>query len=187
MALRSAKTYTIQSTAQQFRRDRVVIVTLSSPSVFRRGVALGLMVSLAACYTQHPLGTDPAPAMRIVATMTEAGAVAMSNAIGPGSTEVEGLLVSADADTWTLEMLRVDHRGRNTASWNREHVTFPRDALTDVTERTLDKKRTWLAAGSFAAGAVLIGALLGAITGDGDENEQAAPTENVAPGGGRRY
>jgi hypothetical protein len=162
-------------------------VTLSSPSLFRRGVALGLMLSLAACYTQRALGTIPAPATRIVATMTEAGAVAMTNAIGPGSTEVEGVVVSIDADNWTLEMLRVDHRGRNSVRWNREQVTFPRDALTDVTERALDTKRSWLAVGVIAASAVLIGGLLGAITGEGDESEPSPPTENIAPAGGRAY
>ena len=162
-------------------------MTLSSPSLFRRGVALGLMLSLAACYTQRPLGGVPAPAVRIVATMTEAGAVAMTNAIGPGSTEVEGVVVSTDADRWTLEMLRVDHRGRSSVAWNREHVTFPRDALTNVTERALDKKRSWLAVGVVAASTVLIGGLLSAITGGGDESEPSAPTENVAPAGGRVY
>ena len=159
-----------------------------STSWFRRGVALGLMVSLTACYTQRPLAeTIPAPAMRIVATMTEAGVVAMRDAIGPGSTEVEGVVVSADANGWTLEMLRVDHRGNNSVRWNREHVTFPRDALTNVTERTLDQKRSWLTAGLVAVSVVLIGGLLGAITGGGDEDEQSVPTENVTPAGDRIY
>jgi hypothetical protein len=187
VALLSAKAYTIQSTAQQFRRDPMVIVTVSSPSLFRRGVALGLMLTLTACYTQRPLGTIPAPATRIVATMTEAGAVAMTKAIGPGSTEVEGVVVSVDADSWTLEMLRVDHRGRNSVTWNREHIIFPRDALANVAERALDKKRSWLAVGAIAASAVLIGGLLSSITSGGDESEPSAPTENVAPAGGRTY
>jgi hypothetical protein len=145
------------------------------------------MLSLAACYAQRPLGTIPAPATRIVATMTEAGAVAMTNAIGPGSTEVEGMVVSVEADNWTLEMLRVDHRGRNSVRWNGEHVTFPRDAFADVAERALDKKRSWLAVGVIAVSTVLIGGLLGALTGEGDESEPSAPTENVAPPGGRTY
>jgi hypothetical protein len=34
---------------------------------------------------------------------------------------------------------------------------------------------------------VLIGGLLGAITGEGDESEPSPPTENIAPAGGRAY
>jgi hypothetical protein len=129
----------------------------------------------------------PAPATRIVATMTDSGVVAMGNAIGPGSTEIEGIVVSADADQWTLEMLRVDHRGGTSVAWNREQVTFPRQALTNVSERTLDKKRSWLAAGLVAASAVLAGGLFGAITGGEEGGEPPVPTENVTRGGSRAY
>jgi hypothetical protein len=159
-----------------------------STSWLRRAVALGLMISLGACYTQRPLALPvPAVATRIVATVTDSGVVAMSSAIGPGATEVEGVVVSADANSWTLEMLRVDHRGRSSVTWNREHVTFAPDAFTNVTERTLDKKRSLLTAGLITASAVLIGGLFGAITGGGDEGEQSGQTENVAPVGGRAY
>lgn len=146
------------------------------------------MISLWGCYVQRPLTMAvPAPAMRIVATMTDSGVVAMSNAIGPGSTEIEGIVVSADTDRWTLEMLRVAHRGGTSVTWNREHVTFPRDALTNVTERSLDKRRSWLTAGLITASAFLVGGLFGAITGGGDEGDGPNPAENVTPAGGRAY
>jgi hypothetical protein len=93
--------------------------------------------------------------------------------------------VSAEADRWTLEMLRVEHRGGTSVVWNHEHVTFPRVALTDVSERTLDKKRSWLTAGLITASAVLVGGLFGVITGGDDSGEPPVPTENVTPPGGR--
>ena len=84
-------------------------------------------------------------------------------------------------------MLRVDHRGGTSVVWNREPVTFPRDALTNVTERTLDKKRSWLTAGLITASAVLVGGLFGVITGGEDSGQPPEPTENVTPAGGRAY
>jgi hypothetical protein len=159
-----------------------------SNGLFRRSVALGLMVSLAGCYTQRPLALAvPAPATRIVATVTDEGVVAMSNAIGPGSTEVEGIVVSANAETWTLQMLRVNHRGGQSVIWNREEVAFPRAALANVTERRLDKKRSWMTAGLITASALLVGGLFGVITGGEGGEEPPIPTENVVPAGGRSY
>jgi hypothetical protein len=161
---------------------------MHSRSLFRRGVALGLMVSLAACYTQRPLAMAvPTPQTRIVATVTDSGVVAMSNAIGPGSTQVEGVVVSADAETWTLQLLRVEYRGGQSVMWNREQVSFPRSALTNASERTLDKKRSWMTAGIITASALLVGGLFGVITGGEGGEEPPIPSENVVPAGGRSY
>lgn len=146
------------------------------------------MVSLAACYTQRPLAlVVPAPATRIVAEVTDSGVVAMSNAIGPGSIEVEGVVVSADTGTWTLQLVRVDHRDGRSILWNREVVTFPRDALTNVMERTLDRKRSWVTAGLITASALLVGGLFGVIAGGENQGEEPIPTESLVPAGGRRY
>ena len=154
----------------------------------RRSVALGLMVSLVACYTQRPLALAmPAPATRIVAEVTDSGVVAMSDAIGPGSTEVEGVVVTADAGAWTLQLVRVNHRDGRSIIWNREVVTFPRDALTNVMERTLDKKRSWVTAGLITASALLVGGLFGVIAGGENQGEEPIPSESLAPAGGRRY
>lgn len=113
---------------------------------------------LSACYTQRPL-TSPVPAAgtRIVAELTDTGTVAMATLLGPGATEVEGVIADADGANWRLLMLRVDQRGVGPTLWNREPVTFPRLALTRVTERTLDKRRSWLMA-AFIAGAAFAAA-----------------------------
>jgi hypothetical protein len=140
----------------------------------RCAVALISLVSFfTACYTQRPIGVSvPLPAARIIAQVTDTGSVAMANTIGPAATEIEGLIAEADASTWTLQMLRVDHRGGNSSRWNRETVTFPRYALTNVRETRLDKKRSWivagLAAGLVVALTVLFGAVISGSTGDGE-------------------
>jgi hypothetical protein len=113
---------------------------------------------LSACYTQRSLTTPvPVAGTRIVAELTDTGTVAMATKIGPGATEVEGVIADADGANWRVLLLRVDQRGVGPTLWNRESVTFPRLALTRVTERTLDKRRSWLMA-AFIAGAAFTAA-----------------------------
>ena len=140
----------------------------------RRAVACATLVSLfTGCHTQRPIGVAvPAPATRIIAQVTDTGSVAMANAIGSAALEVEGVVAEADASTWKLNLLRVAHRGGTSSRWNRETVTFPRYALTNVRETRLDKKRSWivasLATGAIVALTVLFGAVLSGSTGDGE-------------------
>lgn len=140
---------------------------------FRLLPAAGLFALCAACYTQQPLLTDtPAPMTRVVARLTDSGVVAMSNAIGAGAVAVEGMVTAADATTWELALLRVDYRGGTSMRWQRERVAFPRAALTHATERTLNRRKSWLAGGLIAAGTLLVARLFGAFSGgepgDGD-------------------
>jgi hypothetical protein len=130
-----------------------------------------LSVFSTACYVQRPMTTSVPPiATRIVALVTDTGAVMMSNAIGAGAVEIEGIVVDADAESWKLQMVRVDQRGGFSTRWNREVVTFPRMALTNAQQRVLDKKRSWMLAG-LAIVAVLSSMLFysDAIGGGNDE------------------
>jgi len=106
----------------------------------------------------------PPPATRIIAEVTDTGTVVMGNAIGPGATEVEGIVAAADASTMKLYVLRVDQRGGISTLWNRELVTFPRNALTNVSEKRLDKKKSWVAAGTIAAVAIIAARAFGAFS-----------------------
>jgi hypothetical protein len=140
----------------------------------RRAVALVTLVSfLTACYTQRPLGVSlPSPDTRIIAQVTDTGSVAMANTIGAAALEIEAVVAEADANTWKLYLTRVDHRGGNSSRWNREAVSFPRYALTNVRETRLDRKRSWMVAGLVTgvvvALTVLFGAVLGGSSGDGE-------------------
>jgi hypothetical protein len=135
--------------------------------------AATLLSFFTACYAQQPIGVSvPAPTTRIIAQVTDTGSVAMANTIGAAAVEVEGVVADADATTWKLQMVRVDHRGGNSSRWNRETVTFPRYALTNVRETRLDKRRSWVAAGIVTglvvALTVLFGAVISGSTGEGE-------------------
>lgn len=141
--------------------------------IHRATTAALLVCTITACYSRQSIGMDiPAPGVRIVAQLTDSGTVAMGNAIGPGATEVEGIVASADANAWTLNVLRVEQRGGLSSLWNRESVTFPRSALTAVSAKRINKKRSWLTAGIITVGAFVAARIFGAF----DVNE--------GPGGG---
>src|SRR5437867_12690810 len=91
---------------------------------------VGVLPLLAACYTQRPL-TVPVPAVgtQTVASVTDSGVVAMSNALAPGAVEVEGGVAAADARASALQLGRVDYRGGTATLWKREVVTLVRATL----------------------------------------------------------
>ena len=139
---------------------------------------VGLLGLLAACYTQTPLPSPtPAPETRIVAQITDTGVLAMSNAIGPQATEVEGIVAGADASSWDLRMLRVEYRNGQSVEWKRELVRFPRSALSQATERRFSKRRSWIMAGLLTSTAFLAARFLGVI-GGGDNTDKPPPPPN---------
>jgi hypothetical protein len=57
---------------------------------------------LTACYTERPVTSpSPLPSSRIIAQVTDTGAVAMASAIGVAALEVEGIVADADASACT--------------------------------------------------------------------------------------
>lgn len=135
-----------------------------------RRLSLGLLFVLAGCYRQIPLATPlPQPNQRIVAQVTDTGVLAMSNALGPGAQQVEGIVTAADNSSWDMQMLRVDYRGGSSVTWNREPVRFPRSALSQATERRFSSGRSWLMAAAITSLALLSAKFLGVIGGgEGD-------------------
>lgn len=146
-------------------------------TVARLGALVPLFM-LAGCYTQLPLATPlPVPEQRIVAQVTDTGVLAMSNALGPGAQEVEGIVATADATAWDLRMLRVDYRGGTSVVWNQELVRFPRSALSQATERRFSKGRSWIMAAVVTSTALLAARFLGVI-GGGEDNKPPPPPPN---------
>jgi hypothetical protein len=143
-----------------------------------RLTAVLLLPLLAACYMQSPLTSPtPTPEMRIVAQVTDTGVLEMGQLIGPGATEVEGVVANANAAAWDLRMLRVDYRGGSSVLWKGELVHFPRSALSQATERRFSRGRSWILAGAITSVALLAGKFLGFI-GGGDNPPTTPPPPN---------
>lgn len=110
----------------------------------------------------------------------------MAPVIGGGVYEIEGVVAEADTSVWKLHVTRVEQRTGTSVTWNREIVPFPRIALTDATEKRLDKGRSWMAAGLVAAGAVLAAIAFGELGADEEINPPPPPPNIRIPGGGFR-
>src|SRR5687768_17186202 len=131
---------------------------------------------LGGCYTRRPLETiPPQPNLRVVALLTDSGTVAMSNAIGAGAQEVEGVVARATDTEWTFAMMRVDHRDGRSIPWNRELVTFPSATLTKPVVVALNKKKSWLAAAGITVGAYLAARAFGVIDAGEDDGAEEQP------------
>jgi hypothetical protein len=132
--------------------------------------------ALTACYVQQPLTSSvPTPSTRVTALLTDTGTLVMGNAIGVGALSIEGIIASADQTTWRLHLLRVDHRGGTSIPWTRELVTFPRYTLTNITEKRLSKRRSWLAAGVVTVTAFLASRVFAHIGGGEDPPDPPPP------------
>ena len=135
---------------------------------------------------QKPLVTlPPAPAMHVVARLTDVGTVSMSNTIGAGALEVEGVVAAANENEWKLQLLRVDHRDGKTVNWNRELVTFPSNLLTQPSVKMLDKKRSWIAAVGITVGAVLVARAFNVLGAEEEQDLGEQPANTVIPSGVR--
>src|SRR6266498_2355808 len=93
----------------------------------------------------------------------------------PGAREVEGVVVSADASAWDVQVIRVDYRGGTSQLWNRERVTFPRYALTNASQRAFNTKKSWLVALGITGTALLAARLFGVLGFGGGPNGEPPP------------
>jgi hypothetical protein len=128
-------------------------------TVYKAFRSLSIAASLlaaGACYNEVPLGMAvPAPESRVIAKVTDVGAQRLEGSIGPGATEIEGIVESATDSAWRIRLLRVDQVGGMSTAWNRELVTFPRFALTSPSTKQVSKTKSWVFAGAVTVGAVL--------------------------------
>lgn len=125
-------------------------------------VGAGAFTLLAACYRLTPVdATSPPTGMDVRLTLSDAGAVAMAPLIGPRIEAVEGRVLQAPDSAYVLAVQSVIARGGRTMTWSQERLSIPRTAVASVRTRTLDRKRTWLAAGLTVVGALALGEAFG--------------------------
>jgi hypothetical protein len=164
---------------RQGRAGCIFTLQRESIEIIMRNVKVMLLVFCAAlggCYTRQPLETiPPEPNVRVVALLTDSGTVAMSNAIGAGALEVEGVVARASQTEWTFAMMRVDHRDGRSISWNHELVTFPAATLSKPMVVALNKKKSWLAAAGITVGAFLVASAFGVINAGEDDGAEEQP------------
>jgi hypothetical protein len=147
-----------------------------------RWASVSLLASffLSGCYSASPIPpSGPAPGTRIHAELTREGAAQMAPQIGSGVLSVEGFATRVGQTEWDISLVTARMVGGSDVEWNREVVRFPVTALGTVTERKLQKQRSYVAAGLVAGAMLLAGRLFGdeLFTGGRDDGGGTGPVQ----------
>jgi len=145
-------------------------------------VVLAAVWFMTACYSYKHAGpvdaVAPATGSHIQVRLTQEGALALAQQIGPQAVTVEGDVVAADVDSLRLAVREVEDARHITTAWKGEQVAIPRDAIASVGQRRLSVGATALL-GGLAAGSVIAAAE--AFSGSGASTGVVNP-----PGSGRQ-
>ena len=147
--------------------------------VIPRAVLLVLclvLAPLAACYRAAPLaGPTAAPAgRRVVVSLTAQGTQDLASQLGPGVVRAEGVVIAAAPDGIELALTRTELATGTDQLWQRQRVRVPSAAVAALSERRLDRVRSWLAAAAVVALAALATALVGGELG----GDRSGPIES---------
>lgn len=125
-----------------------------------------LFGSMAGCYRLTTLdGSSPSAGTDVSVLLTDEGSVRMAPLIGPRIAAVEGRVLAPVDTAIELAVRAVVAHGGRTMTWSQERLAVPRSAIASVRTRTLDRKRTWIAAGLAIIGTFALGDAFGLGTG----------------------
>jgi hypothetical protein len=120
-------------------------------------LALAVLLPASACYRTVPLADGPEPGMRVVAVLTSEGSVRLAEHIGSDIVRVEGEAAALQPEEVSLLMVRTWDRGGREYPWSREPITLPRQYVSSLQQRELDRPRSWALAGAITAVALVLG------------------------------
>jgi len=128
-----------------------------------RGLALralplvGGCLLLTGCYSMVPVVSDAPPlGSRVALQMTDAGRVALGEAVGPEVAELEGRLVDRDSAQLVLSMSMVRLLRGGVQVWSGERVTVRRTHVSAVRERHFSKSKSAILAGAASAALAVV-------------------------------
>jgi hypothetical protein len=118
----------------------------------------GVLPAVAGCYTYAPLDTSArvAAGEHVAVEITDRGRAELGDRIGTGVLRLEGTLTRTDSQDLTMNVWRVAQIGGAISRWSGESIRFKRDFVAGVQARTLNRGRTYLAAGIAVAGFVML-------------------------------
>jgi hypothetical protein len=107
-----------------------------------------------ACYSYLPApGGRPAPETEVVLELSPEGTQTLQPVVGPRIRRIEGRVQSAEQDGATLMMIDqvTSFDGVTLPFTGREAVRVPSGSYLRADVRTLDRRRSWIAAGTVGA------------------------------------
>ena len=151
-------------------------------------VVIGVLPAALGCYTYAPLDTSAGvqAGEHVAVEITDRGRAELSDRLGTGVLRLEGTLTRTDSVDLVMNVWRVSQIGMPAQSWSGESVRFKREYASSVQARTLNKPKTYLAAGAAVAGLVVFTKTFGLLgfateTGNGEEPPPPASSRGWWP------
>lgn len=103
---------------------------------------------LQGCYSYAPLETGVPPAGETIEFhINDRGRFELGERLGPGVAKVEGRLTGTTDDQYLVNVAAVSLLNGERNRWSGESVRLSRGHVDRAAVRTLDKRRSWMAAG----------------------------------------
>ena len=148
---------------------------------FRRLVVMcGVVPAALGCYQYAPLETSTGvqAGEHVAVEISDRGRSELGGRLGSGVLRLEGTLTRSDSAELEINVWRVAHINGPSSRWSGESVRFRREYASSVQTRTLNRGKTYLAAGATVVLLVLFSRsfdLLGFSTGEEDPDENPPP------------
>ena len=146
-------------------------------------VVLVVLPAASGCYAYAPLdaSTGVQAGEHVAVEITDRGRAELSDRLGSGVLRLEGTLTQSDSVDLVLNVWRVAHFSGPTERWSGESVRIKREYTSRVQMRTLNRPKTYLAAGAAVVGLVAFTkafGLFGFATETGDPAEPPPPASS---------
>lgn len=123
-----------------------------------RITVLVALLAVTGCFRYQPSTVEATPGVMLRLQLTESAAERLTSVLGAHASTVDGRLVAVSEGGYVVSVSRVVRDGV-AITWAGEEVVVPRDAISIVERRVLDRRRTFATAGVAVVAAVLIGKL----------------------------
>jgi hypothetical protein len=134
----------------------------------RQIIALALALLTAGCYRLTPIeGVVPGAGADVRVDLTDAGSVRLAPQVGARIAAIDGRALQSNDSAIVLAVAAVVAQNGRSMPWSQERLSVPRDAVSSLRTRTLDRKKTWFVAGLSVVGVLLLGDVFGLGTGLG--------------------
>ena len=149
-------------------------------------VVVAVLPAALGCYAYAPLDTTTKvqAGEHVAVEITDRGRAELSDRLGSGVLRLEGTLTQSDSVDLVLSVWRVAHFSGQTERWSGESVRIKREYASRVQTRTLNRPKTYLAAGAAVAGLVVFTKAFGLF---GFATEQGDPAEPPPPQSSRGW
>jgi hypothetical protein len=130
-------------------------------------VALALALLTVGCYRLTPIEGAVPQGNDVRIELTDAGAVRLAPQIGARMAAIDGRTLQSNDSAIVLAVAAVVAQNGRSMPWSQERLSVPRDAVSSLRTRVLDRKKTWIVAGLSLVGVLVLGDLFGLGTGFG--------------------